>query len=856
MSIRKPTVPPTIEWILSQPIAELGELGARTNMTYGPDGFLYFVYSTDTAVSGQTQTGIYDIVVNKVDPQTGHLLWMRQQPSFNTDQYNDQASLVVDSLGQVYVTYKTDGTSSGQTNTGGEDIVVFKLDTNGTTLWVTQQPSFNTTLNDSLPSITIDSLGQIYVAYATLGGTASGQSNTSFEDVVIFKLDNMGVTQWVRQNNIFNGSPLGNGFPKLATDPSGYIYLVYSIGSTASGQTNTGSIDLAVAKFEPTVGNCLWITQQPSFNTTDLDVVSDLVIDVNGFIYLAYHTYGITSGQTDLGQSDIVVTKMNPADGSCLWVRQQPSFNTIDSDLSPAVTVDAAGHVYVAYQTYGTTSGQTHTSVGSDIAIFKLDTDGSTLWVRQQPAFNLEFGDDIILPSIAIDPIGNLYMSQVSREIVTGQLNVVIYKFLQTNEYAPSLTQDPSGFLYYAYYTNADASGQPNPDGYDLVIVKKDTSGNTLWTKRDPVFNTNQDDINPAIVTDGTSVYVVYQTAGATSGAFPLFPDDIVVLKLDISGNILWVRQQPSFNTTRNDEKPAITLDNTGNLYITYHTYGRCMGGYRSSLKDKTDLVVFQMTPSGNVGWIRQSATFNSFRGNLTPKIVCDTINQFLYIAYVCEGRIPGQQFAGYTDIVILKMNLAGQVMTLPGGVPWVLQQPTFNTELTDFEPTIAVDASGFIYVSYTTNGGSASGHSNQGMNDLVICKINPQGQVIRLIQNNLFDTPLDELHPSMSYRNGFLYVAYQTQGTVSGQTHVGHTDIVVMKINAITFNLIWIRQNALFNTPSDEMFPSISTDLLGNSYIAYQTTGTIPGQVLQGNGSQIVVCCLDTNGFVLWVRR
>jgi hypothetical protein len=64
---------------------------------------------------------------------------------------NSSPSITVDHLGLVY---HTDGTSSNQTNTGSNDIVVFKLDpNNGQCLWVVQQPTFNTSDGDLLRSI-------------------------------------------------------------------------------------------------------------------------------------------------------------------------------------------------------------------------------------------------------------------------------------------------------------------------------------------------------------------------------------------------------------------------------------------------------------------------------------------------------------------------------------------------------------------------------------------------------------------------------------------------------------------------------------------------------------------------------
>ena len=57
----------------------------------------------------------------------GTLQWIQQQPTFNSINNNEHYSINVDSSGNVYITYYTDGTVSGGTNTGGiDDIVIFK----------------------------------------------------------------------------------------------------------------------------------------------------------------------------------------------------------------------------------------------------------------------------------------------------------------------------------------------------------------------------------------------------------------------------------------------------------------------------------------------------------------------------------------------------------------------------------------------------------------------------------------------------------------------------------------------------------------------------------------------------------
>jgi len=358
------------------------------SITVDASGNVYVAYQTNSGtVSGGTNnngpsgpTG--DIVVFKLGTD-GSLLWTQQKTAFNTSSNDFNPSITVDASGNVYVAYWTNGgTVSGGTNNNGssgpiDDIVVFKLGTDGTLQWTQQQTAFNTSSNDVYPSITVDDLGNVYVAYWTNGGTVSGGTNNNgssgpIDDIVVFKLGTDGTLQWTQQQTAFNTS--SNDFsPSITVDASGNVYVAYYTFGTVSGGSIIGTADIVVFKLG-TDGTLLWTQQQTAFNTSSYDVFPSITVDASGNVYVAYFTLGgtVSGGTNNNGTYDIVVFKLSGTDGTLQWTQQQTAFNTSSYDSYPSITVDASGNVYVAYFTFGTVSGGTNNNGTYDIVVFKL----------------------------------------------------------------------------------------------------------------------------------------------------------------------------------------------------------------------------------------------------------------------------------------------------------------------------------------------------------------------------------------------------------------------------------------------------------------------------------------------------
>jgi len=419
---------------------------------------VYVAYDTTGTASGQLPSGMRDIVIFKLD-RLGKTQWIRQKATFNTGLNDTLPDIKIDISDNIYVAYQTEGVASGQTHTGiGTDIVVIKMDsTTGDTIWTTQQPTFNTTGFDNNPSISIDKQGYIYIAYST-SGQASGQTQTATYDIVVSKLEpTQGSVIWITQQPTFNANIL-NSNVSITTDLSNNLCGCYQTLGQTSGQTNTGNnSDIVVFKLNYLNGKCLWVTQQPSFNTSGIDQFPSIITDQMNNIIVCYSTDGNVSRQTNIGGNDIVIFKLEPIYGKCLWTKQNRNANTTQDDNMPCVAVNNLGYIYVCYNTTGTSSNQQNIGQ-NDIVISKIEPKrGNCIWVNQLPTFNTTLND--LNPRIIVDSADEIYLTYQTSGIIstsdatkTGINDIVVmllsppYPSIVFTAYSGNPTSNPPTF--------------------------------------------------------------------------------------------------------------------------------------------------------------------------------------------------------------------------------------------------------------------------------------------------------------------------------------------------------------------------------------------------------------------------
>jgi len=318
-------------------------------MAIDATGFIYV-----TGGSRGVGTG-YDYATIKYDSD-GNEVWVARYDGPVHD--NDFAyAIAVDDEGNVYVT----GASWGQT--GGEDIVTIKYDSDGNELWVAR---YDEGRREFGYQIAVDAQGSVYVT-----GTSE------FLDGLTLKYDADGNLLWVAR--ISSGEPVRRGFAiGLGLDSKGNVYVtgIITFGPTYYDQIVTLKYD--------SDGNELWRAFYSDVENGN-DDPHGMQVDSAGNVF-------VTGEATPERYIRACVTIKYDTDGKQIWAalyRGSPY-----GDVGNGLAVDEDGNVYVAGASAGLTSGW-------DYLTLKYDSDGNQVWVAiyDGPAHYHDSAGPIVLDS-------------------------------------------------------------------------------------------------------------------------------------------------------------------------------------------------------------------------------------------------------------------------------------------------------------------------------------------------------------------------------------------------------------------------------------------------------------------------
>ncbi len=244
------------------------------------------IYLTGGVINDTT---FLDYTTIKYDSQ-GNQLWMARFDG-SASGYDFARAIALDSQGNVYVTGYSDY------GVEGFDIVTIKYDSNGNQLWVQSYNGPPGNGADKGWAITLDTVGNVYVAGISLG-------NSSTYNYVVIKYDSSGSLIWEKR---YEG-PVSDYrvYPKILVDRNGNVYLAgcdlqnqldfvtikYSPLPTLKGDLNLDGV-LTLADIVLML-NCVFLGEQPAaapsacdLNCDGLLTSADVVILLNLFYLIA-----------------------------------------------------------------------------------------------------------------------------------------------------------------------------------------------------------------------------------------------------------------------------------------------------------------------------------------------------------------------------------------------------------------------------------------------------------------------------------------------------------------------------------------------------------------------------------------
>ncbi|QNI94103.1 RTX toxin determinant A [Synechococcus sp. A15-127] len=820
------------------------------------DGSIYITGSVRGDLDGQTNSGEDDVFISKFNSD-GSKQWTQLLGSSDWD---SGYSITTADDGSIYITGTTYGDFDGQTNGGSGDVFISKFNSDGSKQWtqVLGSSDFETG-----KSISIADDGSIYIMGNT-SGDLDGQTNSGVYDVFISKFNSDGSKQWTQ----LLGSAVYESGNSISTADDGSIYITGFTFGDLDGQTNGGSYDVFISKFNSD-GSKQW-TQL--LGSSEDEYGNSITTADDGSIYITGFTFGDLDGQTNSGEDDVFISKFN-SDGSKQWTQLVGSS---EDDIGYSISTADDGSIYITGFTAGDLDGQTN-SGNSDVFISKFGlndsfvvlsvstfdenlTPGSAVatLITTDPdsgdthAYSLVTGDgDADNSAFTIDgdqlkivdspdfetkssysirvqekDSGGLTfeksftltvndLQEINMEHLTREWTQLLGSSDWDNGY--SITTADDGSIYITGETMGDLDGQTNGGWYDVLISKFNSDGSKQWTQ---LLGSLEDEYGNSITTaDDGSIYIMGDTYGDLDGQTNSGSSDIFISKFNSDGSKQWTQL---LGTADYDSGNSISTADDGSIYITGVTRGDLDGQTNGG---RGDVFISKFNSDGSKQWTQLLGSSDYETG----KSISIADDGSIYIMGDTSGDLDGQTNSGGSDIFISKFNSDGskQWTQLLGSSDW------------ERGNSITTADDGSIYITGEALG-DLDGQTNSGNGDVFISKFNSDGskQWTQLLGSSDY-----EIGNSISTTDdGSIYITGSARGDLDGQTNSGEDDLLISKFNS-DGSKQWTQ---LLGSSEDDYGSSITTADDGSIYITGFTGGDLDGQTNRGKDDAFIIKFID----------
>jgi len=369
------------------------------------------------------------------------------------------------------------------------------------------------------------------------------------------------------------------------------------------------------------------------------------------------------------------------------------------NDFGSAVATDKSGNAYIAksYLSQISFGPDTLFGVPTDNMYFvKYNSAGAIQWaITSMQGYNAQ----TIATYLTTDTSGNVFITGSfndtlifgSNVLYTGSTNSFIVKFDGNGNviwsaqsanggtaFANSVATDEKGNSYVTGYFIGQAYFGPytlsnTGAEFEVFVVKYDINGNVVWAKQSNCsFSTSYAQGNSIVADKSGNTYITgYFRNNISFGTDSLScysisatnNSDIFLAKFDSSGNVKWAKQADYTSIYNTGEGCAVTIDASGNPYITGYFKDTIIFGTNTLIAQDSDMFLAKFDTSGTVSWAEQTT-----EGSWIGYSLASDANNNIYLGGV--GTADTLMFGvtklynpgNHNSSFILKINSSGTV--------------------------------------------------------------------------------------------------------------------------------------------------------------------------------------------------
>ncbi len=327
-----------------------------------------------------------------------HILWSWGDTEVISTESIDGSSvpsLAVDSLGNVHVAWEDDTDYAGA---GIDKDIFYKRWEVASSSWTTTEVvSTESTDISSKPSLAVDSLGNVHIAWEDITDYTGAETDKD----IFYKHWNSSISSWTTTEVIFTESKGNSWFPSLAIDILGNVHIAWDDLTNYDGAG--GDADIFYTRWNITTSTWWTRPEVVSTESTLLSTRPSLNIDPLGNVHIAWND------QTDYDgagiDQDIFYKRWDSSISS--WTTTEViSTESTDSSWYPSLVVDSLGNVHIAWH-----DETVYENCGTDRDIFYKQWNSSiSSWTTTEVISTVSMSDSLA-PRLAIDPVGNVHIA-------------------------------------------------------------------------------------------------------------------------------------------------------------------------------------------------------------------------------------------------------------------------------------------------------------------------------------------------------------------------------------------------------------------------------------------------------------